>query len=69
MEQFINSKVCLFCGVFLMYKLIQTLNGQSVIRSNEDDSKTSIPFVEGNSDYQKYLEWVAEGNTPEPADE
>jgi len=52
-----------------MYKLIQTLNGQSVIRSNGDDSKTSIPFDNANSDYQEYLKWVAEGNTPEPADE
>jgi hypothetical protein len=28
-----------------------------------------IPFVEGNTDYQEYLKWVAEGNTPTPADE
>lgn len=27
-----------------------------------------IPFVEGNRDYQAYLDWVAAGNTPDPAD-
>ena len=27
-----------------------------------------IPFSEGNTDYQNYLAWVAEGNTPEEAD-
>ena len=28
----------------------------------------SIPKSEANTDYQEYLEWVAEGNTPEEAD-
>ena len=30
---------------------------------------TLIPIAEGNRDYQEYLEWLAEGNEPLPADD
>ena len=30
---------------------------------------TSIPLNPDNTDYQAYLAWIAEGNTPLPADE
>jgi hypothetical protein len=29
----------------------------------------NIPLTESNRDYQEYLKWLAEGNTPLPADE
>jgi len=29
----------------------------------------TIPFDPDNTDYQKYLAWVAEGNTPQEADD
>ena len=28
----------------------------------------NIPFDSANTDYQEYLEWVAAGNTADPAD-
>ncbi len=37
-------------------------------RTNPDGSYLWIPKCPDNVDYQKYLEWLAEGNTPTPAD-
>jgi hypothetical protein len=45
-----------------MYKL--TKENNSVIK----DGVVGIPFDPANTDYQAYLEWVAEGNTPQEAD-
>jgi hypothetical protein len=55
-----------------MYKLIlsthyQDLGKVSAICRLSD--MTFIPLAEDNTDYQAYLKWVAEGNTPLPADE
>ena len=52
-----------------MYKLLKNLYGGNpciVIRLVDN---TFIPFDPANGDYQQYLEWLAEGNTPLPADE
>ena len=53
-----------------MYKLINDEEGNlALIRYKTDSVLRFIPIAEGNRHYQEYLEWVAEGNTPEPADE
>lgn len=52
-----------------MYKLHKPLGldaPNSVIRLSD---VTYIPFDQANTDYQAYLKWLDEGNTPEPADE
>ena len=50
-----------------MYQIVETLFGTKVIKRLADNA--FIPFAEDNTDYQAYLAWLAEGNTPEPADE
>ena len=54
-----------------MYKLtgIDTLTGKPLNVIIRLSDHASIPMSEGNRDYQEYLEWLDEGNTPEPADE
>ena len=53
----------------MSYKLTNPIiSGQSVTTVIRLSDNASIPFDEANTDYQEYLEWVAEGNTPEAAD-
>jgi hypothetical protein len=50
-----------------MYKLAPTYKEQqlAVIRTTDG---AFIPFDPDNTDYQAYLKWLDEGNTPQPAD-
>ena len=53
------------------YKLCNSrLTGElcSILKSEGNGRFLSIPIAEDNTDYQEYLEWVAEGNTAEAAD-
>ena len=45
-------------------------NGASrkAIQKTDGGIISSIPFDEGNTDYQEYLAWVALGNTAQAAD-
>jgi hypothetical protein len=51
-----------------MYKLINDYNGQ-VSMIYKVDEKMWIPLAPNNTDYEAYLKWLADGNTPLPADE
>jgi hypothetical protein len=51
-----------------MYKLIQDPLSKLIGSVRRLSDGAQIPFDPDNTDYQAYLKWLAEGNTPEPAD-
>ena len=51
---------------YKMYKLIKNIaNEEFVVRLSDG---ACIPFDPNNTDYQAYLKWLEEGNTPESAE-
>jgi hypothetical protein len=52
----------------MQYKLQNNLAGQACAVTIVGQN-ISIPFDQDNTDYQEYLKWLEEGNTPEPAEE
>jgi hypothetical protein len=51
-----------------MYKLFNFVDGKKIV-IKMDENESFIPMIEENEDYQAYLAWLAEGNTPEPSDD
>jgi hypothetical protein len=53
----------------MTYKLYKTIAGQDgAVTVDENGAMTSFLFDPDNTDYQAYLAWLAEGNTPEAAE-
>ena len=56
----------------LKYKKSWGFGDTEIIIRTEDSAGNvdfaSIPEDESNRDYQEYLAWVAEGNTPDPVE-
>jgi hypothetical protein len=52
-----------------MYKLIKNqATGEIKSQVQRLSDNACIPFDPANTDYQAYLLWLAEGNTPEAAE-
>ena len=52
-----------------MYKLYKTNSGQDAVMTVGIEPQLSFVCEPANTDYQAYLKWLAEGNTPTPAEE
>lgn len=52
-----------------MYQLLPDRFGQPAQCLKRIADNAFIPFDLANTDYAEYLKWLAEGNTPLPADE
>jgi len=52
-----------------MYRLLKQEFDSAIQTVKRLSDNAFIPFDPDNTDYQAYLQWLAEGNEPEPAEE
>ena len=52
-----------------MYKQLKNIDGSFQNQVQRLSDNAYIPFDPANTDYQAFLKFLVEGNTPEPADE
>lgn len=53
----------------MKYYVMMSISGNKIIVCVADNYESSFAEDPANSDYQAYLEWVAEGNTAEVIEE
>ena len=51
-----------------MYRQLKDIDGSLLNQVQRLSDMAFIPFNPHNIDYQEYLKWVEEGNTPLPAE-
>lgn len=55
----------------MKYQLVKSIGGfnEAVVLHRDDGTILGIPMDPANTDYAAYLAWLAEGNTPLPAED
>lgn len=52
-----------------MYQIVNSIVAKVPVGYRRLEDKSFIPSDPANTEYQKVLEWIAEGNTPIPAED